>query len=119
HSGICVNGLPGVFKPKQKPWIDMEGATTSEIIAQVKKCPSGALSYYLKGDETKAKQDMENTKTKVQVMENGPLMVTGGVIVEHRDGTTETKKNAAFCRCGHSANKPFCDGAHSKQGFIG
>lgn len=44
HSGNCARGLPGVFQPKERPWIKVENATTEEIIAQVKKCPSGALS---------------------------------------------------------------------------
>ncbi|MDP4272230.1 MAG: CDGSH iron-sulfur domain-containing protein, partial [Bacteroidota bacterium] len=30
----------------------------------------------------------------------------------------EVKKDAHFCRCGHSNNKPFCDGAHKKAGFL-
>jgi uncharacterized Fe-S cluster protein YjdI len=46
HSAICACGLPGVFKPKEKPWIHPHGATSEEIIAQVAKCPSGALSGY-------------------------------------------------------------------------
>jgi uncharacterized Fe-S cluster protein YjdI len=44
HAGFCAKGLSGVFKPKQKPWIDLEGATNEEIITPVGKCPSGALS---------------------------------------------------------------------------
>lgn len=44
HSGICVKGLAGVFNPRRKPWIDMSQAETQQIIDQVKKCPSGALS---------------------------------------------------------------------------
>lgn len=46
HSGICVSTLPKVYRPKEKPWIKIENATTEELIAQVEKCPSGALSYY-------------------------------------------------------------------------
>lgn len=46
HSGICARGLPNVFQPREKPWIKPQGATTQEIIDQVEKCPSGALSYY-------------------------------------------------------------------------
>ena len=46
HSGNCVRGLPDVFKPRQKPWINADGASTEKIIDQVKKCPSGALSYF-------------------------------------------------------------------------
>lgn len=45
HSGICFRGLPGVFDPRRKPWIDMTRAETDQIMEQVKKCPSGALSF--------------------------------------------------------------------------
>ncbi|HVS93883.1 MAG TPA: (4Fe-4S)-binding protein [Mucilaginibacter sp.] len=45
HSGNCVRGLPSVFDNTAKPWINLEGADTDAIIAQVNKCPSGALSY--------------------------------------------------------------------------
>lgn len=44
HAANCVKGLPKVFKPKEKPWISTENATKQQIIAQVAKCPSGALS---------------------------------------------------------------------------
>ena len=51
HSGRCVRGLPEVFKPKEKPWIRPEESTTEKIIVQVKKCPSGALSYFTNDDK--------------------------------------------------------------------
>lgn len=44
HSAICARGLSAVFKPKDRPWIQTENASKDEIIAQVLKCPSGALS---------------------------------------------------------------------------
>lgn len=44
HSGICVKTLPKVYKPNERPWIQMEHATSQEMIDQVAKCPSGALS---------------------------------------------------------------------------
>ena len=47
HSSLCWKGLIAVFNPKEKPWIKMDGASTEKIIEQVRKCPSGALSYYL------------------------------------------------------------------------
>ena len=47
HSRNCVRGLPEVFKSKEKPWITPEGSSTEKIIQQVKKCPSGALSYII------------------------------------------------------------------------
>lgn len=50
HSTICwrkTTGLPEVFNPTQRPWIKPENASTEQIVEQVKKCPSGALSFYL------------------------------------------------------------------------
>ena len=45
HSTKCWRELIAVFNPKEKPWIKMDGAGTERIIEQVKRCPSGALSY--------------------------------------------------------------------------
>ena len=53
HSGNCFTGLPKVFHPLKLPWITPEEATTEKIIEQVKQCPSGALSYYMNGEEAK------------------------------------------------------------------
>ena len=47
HSALCWKGLIEVFNPKVRPWIKMDGASTGRIIKQVKKCPSGALSFYM------------------------------------------------------------------------
>jgi len=44
HSANCVKNLPEVFKPKEKPWVQMENSTSENIISTVNKCPSGALS---------------------------------------------------------------------------
>jgi uncharacterized Fe-S cluster protein YjdI len=44
HAGYCFEGLPKVFDPRRKPWIDPLAASTPEIKDQVGKCPSGALS---------------------------------------------------------------------------
>lgn len=54
HSTICWKGEAGlkeVFNPFDKPWIKPEGASTERIIEQIKKCPSGALTYYLNKDK--------------------------------------------------------------------
>ncbi len=45
HSGICARGLPRVFDPTRRPWIDLAASDTATIIAQVERCPSGALSW--------------------------------------------------------------------------
>ena len=65
-------------------------------------------------------KEATSSETKVDVLENGPLLVHGTLKVVHKDGKEETKnKTTAFCRCGSSANKPYCDGTHNKQGFVG
>ncbi|MEQ8910198.1 MAG: (4Fe-4S)-binding protein [Vicingaceae bacterium] len=117
HSGVCTKGLSAVFKPKEKPWIQTEGATNDRIIKQIKKCPSRALAYQLNGEleEKSAKP----TANKVNVLEDGPLVIEGACEVKLPDGKSETRENAALCRCGYSQNKPYCDGSHSKQGFKG
>ncbi len=51
HSANCVKGLPQVFKPRESPWITPDASTTENIIEQVKKCPSGALSYFMNEDK--------------------------------------------------------------------
>lgn len=56
HSGRCARGLPEVFKPKEKPWITPENSTSVKIIAQVKRCPSGALRYFVNDDAQNEKE---------------------------------------------------------------
>jgi uncharacterized Fe-S cluster protein YjdI len=117
HSEICFKTLPSVYDPKAKPWITPEGATTKELKAQIKKCPSGALSYYMNGEEN---QEAETLETMVEVLKNGPLLVYGTLNITKPDGQSEIKnKTTAFCRCGQSNNKPYCDGAHVKADFRG
>lgn len=45
HAAVCVKMLPKVYKPDQKPWINVENATTEALKNQIDNCPSGALSY--------------------------------------------------------------------------
>jgi len=117
HSAICVKGLPNVFDPEAKPWIAIDAASTDALVNQIKQCPSGALSFYMNGDDD---QSSESLETKVEVLENGPLLVYGTLKVTDKDGNAETKnKTTAFCRCGASQNKPYCDGTHVKEAFIG
>ncbi len=116
HSKKCWTELKEVFNPAIRPWIKMQNGTTESIMAQVDRCPSGALSY-IKNTELK---DAENVSAEsiVEVTPNGPLLVYGNITVKQSDGL-EIKKNkvTAFCRCGQSANKPYCDGTHTKVGF--
>jgi len=58
-------------------------------------------------------------KVEIEVLKNGPVIVTGEVCLKDHAGAEYKleKKTVALCRCGHSANKPFCDGAHVSAGF--
>ena len=57
---------------------------------------------------------------KVNVRDNGPLLVSGPITVEDAEGNSFDlggKETIALCRCGASENRPFCDGAHNRCGF--
>ncbi|GAB2631329.1 (4Fe-4S)-binding protein [Belliella aquatica] len=118
HSGVCVKGLGKVFQPKEKPWIKIDAASSDVLVEQVKKCPTGALGYYSDDDSKKIETDSQ--EQIVEIIPNGPLMVYGNIEVKFADGRKEQiSKSSAFCRCGSSQKKPFCDGTHKKISFEG
>lgn len=116
HAAICVKELPQVYDPKGKPWIKQENATINELKKQINMCPSGALSY----EESGTTKIDRNMKTEMELMKNGPLLVKGNIELKSYDGSIVFKeKVTAFCRCGASNNKPYCDGKHKFSGFEG
>lgn len=116
HSRLCWTQLGEVFNPRERPWVNMGGSDTDRIIDQVSKCPSGALSYY-RNEAVNPPAEFD-ANVQVEVLPNGPLLVYGNLKVKLKDGAEATKsKVTAFCRCGNSANKPFCDGSHIGAGF--
>lgn len=127
HSKICWTNLREVFDPAKRPWVNIEGASTDAIIAQVKQCPSGALSFFRNQDGEQAAdatgeevQSMAANMTKIEIRPNGPIIIHTDCAITHSDGRSESRSGTtALCRCGHSANKPFCDGAHKKNNFQG
>lgn len=119
HSKLCWQELHAVFKPLKRPWVNTDGASQEEIINQINKCPSGALGYYLKNENIQMSEEIQATEmTEIKVNKNGSMRVSGPVKIIMPDGT-ETVKEGKFgmCRCGLSANKPFCDGSHKDTGF--
>lgn len=117
HSEICVKTLPEVYHPGEKPWIKAENASIEALKAQISKCPSGALTYEIDGEEQPTPNE---SLTKVQVAVNGPLLVKGDLEIVSAEGSVETKSGTtAFCRCGASQNKPYCDGSHHSVNFVG
>jgi CDGSH-type Zn-finger protein len=60
------------------------------------------------------------SETIIETSINGPLLVYGNVVVKDKEGVLTKKNNVtAFCRCGASENKPYCDGSHKKINFSG
>ena len=114
HSEVCVKRLPEVYRPKEKPWIQPENADVSALRSQIEACPSGALTYK---DVSAAANDTTEDAPTARPVPGGPLLVKGNVRLETEDGEKLLEGSTAFCRCGASANKPFCDGSHKEIEF--
>ena len=124
HSKKCWQELGEVFNPRERPWIKIEGAPYDRIMQQVKACPSGALSYELHTPAQKLHTEHAAVQPApgmfIECLPDGPILVKGDVVVKKSDGTEEIKAGTiALCRCGASANKPYCDGSHRGVGFKG
>jgi CDGSH-type Zn-finger protein len=64
---------------------------------------------------------MSENAVKITVKPNGPYRVEGPITLVNVDGNEidlTGKPAVSLCRCGASTNKPFCDGTHSKIGFL-
>ena len=124
HSRICWTELREVFDPAKRPWVNIEGSTTERIIEQVRKCPSGALSYFMNNEttaDTPATIVSEVAEiVNIQIKPNGPILINTDCHITHSNGEVEIKKGKTnLCRCGASANKPYCDGSHKTIDFQG
>jgi uncharacterized Fe-S cluster protein YjdI len=122
HSKICwhaVHGMPEVFNPRERPWIKVDATTTEKLVEQVSKCPSGALSHFMNHEkDAPSNTNTSSINTTIEVTANGPLLVHGTVLVKDTNGQEVIKdKVTALCRCGASANKPYCDGKHKSINF--
>lgn len=112
HVRECVTGLPGVFDPNERPWIDLEEGNPDEVADVVERCPTGALQYErLDG----AAGEITPEKNTLTVAADGPLYLYGDIKLQSPDGETILKDTrVALCRCGHSENKPLCDNSHKR-----
>ncbi len=127
HATTCFRELRSVFDPGKRPWVNMNGASTEEIIRIVNLCPTDALTYKYNqvvakpaAEQTNGEEKKENSPpaVEVRVMRDGPLVIKGEFMVTGADGKEMKKMRiASFCRCGHSNNMPYCDGTHRKVGW--
>jgi uncharacterized Fe-S cluster protein YjdI/CDGSH-type Zn-finger protein len=117
HSGFCTDNLAAVFRQGQEQFVDPNGSTVEAIIAAVRNCPSGALSYGFGGVESREEVDQVR-EMMITVSKDGPYRITGAMALENSQGSAEERaqgsslEHYSLCRCGQSKNKPFCSGMH-------
>ncbi|NNK96746.1 MAG: hypothetical protein HKP41_20540 [Desulfobacterales bacterium] len=116
-AGYCGE-LESVFGTHDAPIYEPDGAHVDDIIATIKKCPSGALSYII-NDEHFINYYEE---TQIVVEQDGPLNCQGEITLiddQDSDALLPDGDHYTLCRCGGSKKKPFCDGSHLDNGFTG
>ena len=117
HAARCLAGHPDVFDVRRKQWIKPELGSVDDIVPVIERCPSGALQYHrLDGGA-----DERGSESPIAYpLPNGPLLVRGTLMIEDAEGgTLAAGTRFTLCRCGESANKPFCDNSHRSSGFRG
>ncbi len=112
HARRCVISQPGVFKANVKgDWIDPDAASAEDLLFVALNCPSGAIEVVRRDGGAAEPTPQVNT---IAVRENGPLAVHAQIEI----GGEAIGTRATLCRCGASANKPYCDGSHVGAGFV-
>jgi uncharacterized Fe-S cluster protein YjdI len=126
HATTCYRELLEVFNPRKRPWVNMDGAPSEEIIRVVKMCPTQALSYAYNKDPGQGEESEMMTvpdpqkMPEIRVVEDGPVVLHGEFKITDTEGNElRSMKIQSLCRCGASHNMPFCDGTHRKTGFKG
>jgi len=100
HSGFCTDKLASVFLQGQEPFVDPNGARMEEIIAAVRNCPSGALSYALGGVECRDQVEQERPPTIEDgraTMRRAIRAPRGSTIVSVAAVTPRTNRSVAAC----------------------
>ncbi|MDR0417313.1 MAG: (4Fe-4S)-binding protein [Propionibacteriaceae bacterium] len=118
HAAECVRHLPAVFDTSRKPWILPSAAAADEVAATVRRCPSGALAY--EAGQVQAAVAPEEAPVPVQVTApaDAPLWIHGRVTVSGPFGSEEVLR-ASLCRCGQTAQAPYCDASGPCNGWRG
>jgi CDGSH-type Zn-finger protein len=120
---LCMHAAFCVGRVERIPAM-LRGAADSDVrarvIALIDRCPSGSYTYSLTedGPDVEADLPVAIAVTEEEGSLAGALWVTGGIPVTRSDGEPfETRNRVTLCRCGHSGNKPLCDGTHREIDF--
>jgi uncharacterized Fe-S cluster protein YjdI len=141
HASYCYRELIEVFDPSRRPWVDMNGSSSAQIIEVVNLCPTEALTWKWNDDKLNESvgsdqlnhikfrrpellniNDMvqEERPVSVKIMDDGPIVLKGSFTLAYNGIKKEVHDGMiSICRCGASDHQPFCDGQHRKIGFIG
>ncbi len=115
HAAECVHGLPAVFDPQARPWIQPGKATSDEVVAVVVRCPTGALQVTY--EDGRAAETV-SPRNELHIVADGPHHLRGVIEVRDDSGRELARETRmALCRCGASRNKPYCDNSHVGSGF--
>jgi len=115
HAAKCVDGLPEVFNPDRKPWIDPDNSGGDKVADVIETCPTGALQYKMKSSD---RTEQPPSKNRISLQKDGPIYMFGDIEVQDNEGNVLLEDTRfAFCRCGASKNKPSCDNSHKKIDF--
>ena len=115
HAAECLRGLPAVSDNRRRPWIIVDNSPAADIGEVIQRCPTGALHFRRLDGGPQLPVPEETTVTE---RPNGPRYVRGKIRIFAQDHSrVREDTRVALCRCGSSANKPFCDGSHRRVGF--
>jgi CDGSH-type Zn-finger protein/uncharacterized Fe-S cluster protein YjdI len=112
HSRHCVLDAPAVFKANTPgQWITPDAMPVEAVIGVAHACPSGAIRYRRHDG---GPEEAAPPVNQLRIRENGPYALHAPLhIADQDDGF-----RATLCRCGHSRNKPWCDGSHVGAAFV-
>jgi len=115
HVGECGRASGDLFVAGRQPWCQPDMSTPEDALEIVDRCPTGAINLKPGSDAPAEQPAAENT---IAVSVNGPLFARGELdIAGAGDDMPGVNFRAALCRCGQSANKPFCDNSHIAANF--
>ena len=109
HIAACQRLHKSVFDPAKRPWIQPENGSLEGILSVIAACPSGALRVSVEGEPL---HHIDGDESAVEVVQHGPYVVRNIALGAPFNGAGASEQEYILCRCGHSKNKPFCDGSH-------